>query len=317
MYKNLLKVVLCLTISLNSCVNTIEFKGRETKPLLVLNCLVQADSVIKADISRSVFFMDNYSEQNTFVTDADIEVFVNGNSIGKMQFVANRHMDYYGNYGVSSYSINYKAKKGDKIRVNVSAANFDKIWAETIVPEYATEISDIEQTTEINEYGALVPAYHIKFKDNPNEKNYYLLTAVKIYPEQVTGAYDTIIDISDYPLSSTDVIFGQIGSIDNIFGGSDYRMFNIFSDDLINGQEYSLVVTADYYFSSLVVSITFKLHSITKEYYLYLQTISASYNDFLGVFGEPVQIFNNINGGIGILGGSAIGEKSILDMSNR
>jgi hypothetical protein len=312
MYNNLLKV-LCLAILLNSCSNPIEFNGGETKPLLVLNCLVQADSIIKADVSRSVFFLDSYGNQNTLMPNADIEVFVNGNSVGKMQFVSNDPVgEYYSSYyGVSYYSINYTARKGDKIRIEASAPNFDKIWAETIVPEHAAEISNIEQVITTNQYGERMQCYYrITFQDIPNEKNYYLLTAVSIYPEQITGTYDTL-SINDYPLYSTDVIFDN-GSTDDIFGEGSRGMFNVFSDDLIDGKEYSFIVTPDNYTNS-DVSVTFKMHSITKEYYLYLQTISASYNDdFLEIFGEPVQVFNNINGGIGILGGSAINEKSVL-----
>jgi len=42
------------------------------------------------------------------------------------------------------------------------------------------------------------------------------------------------------------------------------------------------------------------LQSISKSYYLYLQTrASIKSNTF---FAEPVQVYNNVDGGIGILG---------------
>ncbi len=126
-------------------------------------------------------------------------------------------------------------------------------------------------------------------------------------------------------ISQDDVVFGNNSGLEPL-ETSTFSYFLEFSDELFNGKQYGLRVSfnshsAEYFDEKetdygpgypngvevkqpIKQELVFFLQSISKSYYLYLRTRSASMNmiDFLS---EPVQIYSNVNGGIGIFGSYA------------
>jgi hypothetical protein len=100
------------------------------------------------------------------------------------------------------------------------------------------------------------------------------------------------------------------GSLD----ASTYSYNNEFSDELFNGKEYSLKFSfnsSTYIYKDQTYNQTSKvpikqelnieLQSISESYFKYLRSQSASAST-IEFFSEPVQIYSNVKGGIGILG---------------
>lgn len=313
-----------IALLLFSCEKTIEFKGEETQPLLVVNSIVQPDSALVASVTNSVFFLsDNYIMP---VENANVQLFVNNNFVEKMQLYNERitDLDYRPNvyYNHSVYISDYKIKTGDKIRYEISAPNFDKVWAENTVPAVTEIISldtVVEKITQKEQYDENYYSHYnfnfsLKFKDNANEKNYYRLTVDAAYFYYDEENEPVVMRRSPYYFDSKDMIFNN-DPLTNTDGEYHSNGYDIFSDDLINGKEYSLSFSflTDYNVNANLNGNIFyiQLQSLSSEYYMYLRTLSSQNNE-MGIFAEPTQIFNNINGGIGILGAFSVSEKMIV-----
>ena len=88
-----------------------------------------------------------------------------------------------------------------------------------------------------------------------------------------------------------------------------------FSDEQINGKEYTMTLEESSYGSywgdgelDLPDSARVYLYAISEPYYRYLSALTSLYegslnNDLADIgLAEPVRVFNNIEGGVGILG---------------
>jgi len=53
------------------------------------------------------------------------------------------------------------------------------------------------------------------------------------------------------------------------------------------------------------VPVRLEVRSLSPELYRYIKTTETEVSDFDELFGEPIQVFCNIDGGIGIFGGSS------------
>jgi hypothetical protein len=105
--------------------------------------------------------------------------------------------------------------------------------------------------------------------------------------------------------------------------GSFGNRYRVFTDDLFNGSEYTFKMQVrinpdeeeddnDYYYTAnypdpVSLELYVELQHLTRDYYLYLKSrANARTNeDFGGMFTEPIQVYTNVEGGIGILGSYA------------
>ncbi|MDD4971496.1 MAG: DUF4249 domain-containing protein [Paludibacter sp.] len=314
-----------------SCEKEIVFKGEIADPMVVVNSYITPDSIISAHISESRFFLN---DTTTFknISNADVSVFVNGVFKEKMGLV--EEGNYKGTYKpVIGETIKLIVKVPDKKDVSSEAIIEPKpdilsldttnIWTGKSYniqnvgylngSNYEYKLDTISTVT-----GHIIN-YKLKFNDNGNQKNYYRLV-VNTKERFITVnkfTNDTITEIRDnYTFNFTDIVSGNNSTNDPlsaIGGSSSDNIYNVFSDDLFNGKTYSLTFSTnediynysqgyDYGLSTPVDKTVYVyLQSITRDYYLYLlsRPVAVKGSDF---FSEPVQIHNNIVGGIGILG---------------
>lgn len=294
-YIHLAITLLVFTGLFSSCEKIIEFDGEKTKPLLVLNSVLKADSAVKVHISKSRFFLD-YDNEMSDINNATVKLWVNDVEQANLQFT-----------GEGNYYSSYIAKVGDKIKIKASASSFDDISSNTIIPEIPEVLSIDTVYTHENDGGYIsrILNFDITFTDTLKDDDYYL-----VYCMQRTYQ-DYIYEGKNYQeygiyLFSDDIIFenenrGNFAGED-VFGSATY---NTFTDDLINNKEYSLrMKTHDYNYGNEYqqkITYVFYFQKITKEWYLYLRTTSLVSNDF-SMFSEPVQVYSNIQNGLGILG---------------
>jgi len=316
---------------LASCEKEIEFKGEITEPLIVVNCFITPDSVMTAHVSESRFFLvDNVTFRN--VKNADVSVWVNGVFKEKMSFVENGI--YKGTYApVIGDSIKLVVKVPTMKDVSceelispqpeiISIDTTDLWTGQTYNIQYGSQTTNGGQTTYTNDTIATVTGhqidYTLKFKDNGNEKNFYrlvVMTKEHYFTIDTTTSDTTTVIRDNYYFSFTDVVSGNNANNDPLSMGdfSANNEYNVFSDELFNGKTYSLTFTtnedvynykADYPYGREMPGkkvVNIYLQNISKSYYLYLKSRPAALNGN-GFFSEPVQIHNNITGGIGILG---------------
>jgi len=319
---------------LSSCEKNIEFNGDISASKLVVNSYITPDSVVSAQVSESRFFLSDSTTFNN-INNADVAVWVNRTFKEKMSFV--RSGIYKGTYKPAvgetiKLVVNAPTKKEVSCETNMyprPVINSIDTSSVRIAEQFIGNRSAYSQNggpmiytlDTIGTMSGRTINYKLKFNDNVNEKNYYrLVVLVKQYYLNT----DSITHIqtqteSDYYLSHlTDIVSGDNTNSDpvSLIGGNNYyyETYNIFSDDLFNGKTYSLSFSSTQYIYKLrpmyknqirspyktIVHIS--LQSISKDFYLYLKSRVAATNSGDSFFSEPIQIYNNITGGIGIFG---------------
>jgi len=301
---------------LSSCEKTIDFNGKVPDPQLVMNCIALPDSTITVNLTKSKFFLSS-SQDFTTVDNAIVTATINDTL--KVNLT---------NTGKGNYESGIIPKPNDKVRIDASAPSLESVWAEVNVQPKMTIIS-IDTTWVKIDNSYSYPIYNltgdsiignaynaevkikIKFQDNATEQNYYRLN--------VSNGLNYRSGYSSYGsgysgVEFDDIVFGnttQQGSILDIVSGTYGN--NCFTDELINGKEYSLSIksttTHNIYLPGKkaggdIVSkneLIIDLQQLSKSYYLYIKTKDASMSSN-PLFSEAVQIYTNIKGGMGILG---------------
>jgi hypothetical protein len=330
----------------NACLKEVEFDEGVLDSKLVVNGFVCADSIVKVQlaISKPIPGVEKNTE---WIDDATIKLFIDGEFAEELQNFEltyddeNNYNDYYYYYGNENPTSEYRstqtiARVGKTYKIEVEHPDFDKAWAETTIPEAVAVDSMRSEMKEVTEYGYTETRrfFHLKFTDPGNSKNYFRLTYSETtgrpdnyYWNPETKEYEIIDSIkivnvhteTDLYINTDDpLLVGEDDADDFLFmdAGNDY---NLFTDDLINGQTHELsFYTYNYttYNDELAKGEFYKnttqLMTLSKEAFLY---IKSSYEhrwydeEFLT---EPVQVYTNINNGLGIFAGYSVDEHSIM-----
>lgn len=307
-----------------SCENALEFDGEQMAPLLVMNSLISPDSIFTVQLTKSKFFL---KDNSTFdpVNNASVELFVNDTLFERLTFSAN-----------GNYSSNYKPRTGDKVRLSAQHSDINTVNAVTDIVKPA-QISKIDTATLITDkspifsyeyggYGDIIESDTIGYSynkkmniiinidDDVNKKNFYRVSLrIKQYFD------DGRESEGQFFYESEDMVFGSSDET-GLFGeGYSRSQYNEFSDELFNGKKYPFKLSTN--FTTYIYTnekkpdnqggliwpqivrneLIVQVHSISESYYKYLKTLNSNSNT-LGFFSEPVQIYSNVKGGIGIFG---------------
>ena len=311
---------------LASCEKEIEFNGEITEPMVVVNSFITPDSIITAQVSESMFFLSNGTEYKN-IDNAIISVLVNGVLKETMNPLQN---------GI--YKGTYKPTVGDIIKLVVKVPTKNEVSCEAKIDAAPEIILPIETTTVTTDtrvdYGyfyysgspsvgdtlSIITSkkinYNLKFKDNGDVKNFYRLVVLTkdifLVTNSITNTSKDSV-LYNYNFSFDDIVSGNNSNNDPLaFSGSSYNQYNVFSDELFNGKEYPLTFSTNvdvyHYMPNYKKGVRIPsrkevnifLQSISRDYYLYLKSRQASGGD--SFFAEPIQIHNNVVGGIGIFG---------------
>ena len=324
-------VFIIAVLALMSCEKTLTVDERYQSPEIVMNGIF-CDEDDTLDIfvteSRSVFGYDlDYKDD----LDVDLLLVKNQALVGGFSRAnsveSNRYSFGFGtHYSLTIGDIDTSAVYG----FQVQHPTMGLASAETKFPT-KVGIESVELKEEIirNEYGETYNALvaYVAFTDPTGEDNYYQIDGGYLLTGQTVNvySYDSITGYYSY-LPSDTVLFQQhdfpssYNQVDPLIRPSDAdiiiyteNMFQVFSDDIIDGQKYSLryVVEMSYRSSSTVYDIDtaagnfiqalINLRSIPKDLYLYYSTLDAFYWNDESPFAEPVQIFSNVDNGVGIV----------------
>lgn len=308
---------------LMGCVEVIDLDSLRPEPSLVVNGVALAGEPFTVSVSRTWFLTEELS--NVIISKADVRLFVNDAFVSKMEYMADLGEAY--NSGGAFHS-SYYPQVGDRVRVEVSEPEYGEAWVEAVVPSPGNLLSATASTAVVpgpGWYKTQKNTYTVTFRDEASTKDYYLFrldTGEPIYDsekEQYTGEYEWSYSYVNY---AVDPIFGHsISSLDQILGNdwlSGVRG-RVFSDELVNGQEYTINLVSEIreYGNSLVPDDSVEapnsrlrvyLYTISKDYYFYLQTLQDQSDDNLSNMlvdiglAEPVQVYSNVEGGVGIVG---------------
>lgn len=299
--------ILCILASLLfSCEKDLEFNGKETKSLLVLNSFVCAGEPISVNLSKSRFFLDN-NEDFEYINDADIKLWKEDEIVSSFTFISND----------GDYLNNYIPKEGETLRITASSPGLDPVEATvqlssppTILKVDTINHSKLYYWTFEEEYypdyveGDLSFDMTVHIKDPRGVANYY-----RIFPYLIVTYKDGNVFTSEIlDIDSNDPVLSNTNN--SFFDSEENEGYFNFSDELFDGKEYPLKLSWRLWMSSTIyhyeeiisLEAVVELQELSKEYYLYeiSREAASRAEEGGGLFSEPVQIFSNINGGIGI-----------------
>ena len=285
---------------LTACEKEILYDDIAPEPLLVVNGIQHVGEPARLSVEKSSFYID--AETDFRVKDVHVDLYVNGAFKESLQVrdsiivetywiwtedgseVLHERPRYAFNYCEGEYIL----CEGDYLRFEVSSSEFDEMAvAETTIP-YAPNVVSFDTTRVVDNdivYFALT-------LDDPIGEDYYNLN--------LTDGFDVGFESSDPVFAD----FMNIVHVDDLFGGSEYQGkrwgYNMFNDSYFDGKRYSVSLhTYAYYDHSYVMEVS----KVDYGLYQFMKTYSDyDYNDdLLSLFTEPIQVYSNVQNGVGVV----------------
>lgn len=327
-----MKYILFFSILLliTSCMKEVDLEYLRPDSKLVLNSVASVGEPLKASLSRTWFYTEDYP--NVTIGDAKVELYVNDRLLGEMSWNV-EEIDYY---AVGNYVSSYIPVPGDKVRIEAKREGFKQVMGEDIVPDKPALLNLYAESHEENSYGYSYTKrrFKVTFRDKPSEQNCYLISFAYGSPHYeydyddwekppvFSGIYSWRPEPIDY--TSDPVFSNKVSALDKVLGNDWLSGYNgrPFSDELFDGKEYTMTLDGNFSYgynpgftqpeNRLPDSARVYLYAISEPYYKYLLALANlsddSFNNNLADIGlaEPVRVFNNIEGGLGILGTACV-----------
>lgn len=252
-------------------------------------------------LNANVYVTGPIIKGRTFVTDLDIAVSINGEEKEHMTYDANRHL----------YVSNTKVIPGES--VTVSTRYRDKtVKATDVMPEpVVIEGITVSRQGPMQIYtdADCVVYYNLTFTDKPGDSYYFL-------------QWDNADGLRGFSMGERnfthEYVFQQLANQihSTLPGWKPYSPYGLpFSDKGFDGQKRTIEVREIIQLSPGTwrqkrMARKFWLYAISKPYYDYLVSSIINRTDNKGIQGglidlglaDPVKIFSNVDGGVGIVG---------------
>ena len=285
-----------------SCDIVVDLDIPEHERVLVVNSILTTDSMINASISHSVGAFD--ASSISYVNNATVEVYEDGVLLGEMD----EQVSYSYNYmdeldSTYVYNFNQNPVAGKIYSYEIAHPDYEAVRAETTVPAAVKlNVNDVTLLSE-EDYEK---HYRVRFSFNDApEDNFYRLRL-----RNPNAYYDGF----DYFESNDASIISSAGvqSDGATFDGDEA----LFDDEMFNGTEKEISIDFFDYKSlwfeeqddDFETEYTLELTSVSESYYTYIRSLRAHYDnqDQFIFAGEPVQVFTNIENGLGVLGSMSL-----------
>ena len=271
-------LLIVFILATTACQKTVFIDVGQIQPRLVVNSILDKDSIIRVQVSKSKSMMDS-SQSIDRINNATIKIFKDNILVQTLT------------KGFSGlYNSSIKPKLASDYRLEIENTGFGHVEATTRIP-LAPHLVTATQTTELTPGSA--PQY-IKFrvglKDDGILPDYYYLRAFLIKKGFAPGAnYKYVLTCDIY-------------SDDNVVVTDDHTLKGVIFDNAsFVGSNYELIVYTPYRVTQNY-NLWFELSSITSDYYKYLVSAIMQNNAGDNPFAEPVVIKSNIQNGTGIFG---------------
>ena len=309
------RVFFVILIFVFSCETVVELDIPSHDPLLVVNGIIETDSVVSIFITNSLGAFDQGEIKS--IDDANVFLYENGSLVGQMFpdleniDTLNLTEDYWWNYVGSAPIYKYKSEiipQDDfTYSIEVNHPDYQSVYAETKVPS-SLELTDLEiiDNTDGSDSIFYNATLKLSFLDNGSQNNYY---RIRLYLE--TEGEDWNEDETDYEIVEKTyplVLYSNDPSLSQGIPWDGYTFSGrtaLFNDGMFNGQQKDISFDLEYKISQLQYGdkLFLQLTSFSEEGYNYFNSRELNLDGFGGPFGsEPVPIFSNIENGIGVFG---------------
>ena len=289
-----------------SCDIVVDLDIPEHERVLVVNSILTTDSIINASISHSVGAFD--ASSISYVNNATVEVYEDGVLLGEMD----EQVSYSYNYmdeldSTYVYNFNQNPVAGKIYSYEIAHPDYEAVRAETTVPTAVKlNVNDVTLLSE-EDYEK---HYRVRFSFNDApEDNFYRLRLRN--PNTYYGF--------DYFESNDASMISSAGVQSD--GATFYGDEALFDDEMFNGTLKEISIDFFDYKSlwfeeeGIEVQFILELTSVSESYYTYIRSLIAHYDnqDQFIFAGEPVQVFTNIENGLGVLGSMSV-DNVLLDI---
>lgn len=294
------KILLFITaIIIVSCEKTIEFNGTVEEPKIVINSIFDNSKNLTVSVAESRSIMDGKSLR--ILSNAVVKV-SDGTNEHTLLFVADKNI----------FESGFKPKINKKYSITASYPGYSSISSSSYCPDTVKQVTHTVSSYRKN--SELRNKYNIEFNDlNPNKENYYLITVDNIAPGK-EDEFDNNIQIR----SNDNNIVNRDPYSDEDEEYFDYLLIsdNNFEDGKIS-VNFSVRTTESYlkpdessnfynYYENLNV------YHLTYEAFQYIKTLELYPDSKDNPFAQPVQIYTNIDNGLGIFAGTGRRKVNLL-----
>ncbi len=310
--------LLIILLSTISCQNELPFNIKDNPPKLVMNALINADS-----LTNTLFLNLTGKDHASHIKNATVEVRVNGKLKETLQPLPPKA----NNDQQCRFNISGTFSPGDLIRIDAFTDDGKyHAWAEETVPHPLNRIDNIDTLTvplSENGYTTSYMRYKITFHDRADEKNYYRIIVDK---QLALWGYNHDEGDSDYIHWTKHLSYSFIGRQDIVLTdgqpstGDDEdngifdivkNIYGVFDDSRFKNTSYTMTIYNDPniengleqrgYYEELYAYI--RILSITETEYYYLKALNLVDSDVYDeTINEPIRYPSNVHGGTGMIG---------------
>lgn len=301
----------------NACSYHFDIEEMGENPKLVIYSFPGNQDTTFIQVSKSIP-VSSKQDQQTALSGAKITFCVNGKE-KEVQYAeeGSTSMPQACNYVLGKFY------PGDRIEIKAEAENLPAVSSRTEIPAFFP-LKQFNLVKKLDSYGKKIIQFQISLQDDPSEINYYGVIIEKM--SDYSGSYYirnlTLLNTEEEPL------LHQTGALDDLLLGDSYDTYGgmyIFSDNKINGKEYTLRLNdnnsyepnSDYLdgtrWSRFYYRVT--VFGLSADYYLYAKNILDLRNNELGRYGlSPIRpSYTNIQNGLGLLGGYSMEQSEWLE----
>jgi hypothetical protein len=279
--RNLLIILFVLTIT--SCEKTYDIPIPEESNKVVLNLIINRDSAMVARVTLSGRMNGSYDMRE--ISNATVNLYENG--------AFKETLTPFLIYNSTYYRSKTIGQPGATYRVTATAPGYSEVSGTDYIPD-TVQIGELKMTVAQMNTMMAKATISIQLHDDPAIQNYYRIRLYRIN-EYVDG-YGNVqqqkiqeyFEVEEANLSLfTNVTSTDFFTTDALFNGRSPRF--VFRNDT-SGE-----------FKKMIVEIT----SLTHDSYNYLNSRFMAQEKNEDGFSEKVIVFNNIQNGLGIIGGVA------------
>ena len=295
--KNLLPLFLILSaLTLSNCTKEIEFDAQDIAPRIVVNSLFTNDSIWSAHISRSVGVLETTSY--TTIDNASVNIFDDNTNLVTT-------LTHQGD-GLYTSPTGVSPQPNQSYTLEASASGYESVNATNSIPS-AVPIYQLDTVTSTNNDGETILEATITFQDPPNVSNYYMLEVF------VTGMYydeweqDSIEIREPLQISCDDINVETVNRF-NFGGFENTYLYLMLKDQNFDGENYSLTFSVINYAELKEMDLfgEIRLVNTSEEYFNYLKSFNMYQRTINNPFATPVQVYSNVNNGMGIFAGGTL-----------
>lgn len=283
-------IILLVSLSLFSCYKTIEYDFPESETLPVLNAMFSDDDGMKVSLTRT--YSMNEQNINYELINADVTLYENNVCVDTLI----KDTTYY----LSDYALS----AGNNYAIIANCEDYNEIRSDDYIPEKPVVLSaQIIDSVFVNFEGDIIFQLALEFEDNPNTDDYYELSLYKHYAYDNYGVLDDRYWMASLATENDPILMNE-----NLL---EFTPEGFPFSDALFPDGGKCLLRANFIKSSFTeipkFQLVYVLRRVTYDYYTYRKQAIKHYANqnsyFFEGLGQAVQMYSNVEGGMGIFAG--------------